>query len=113
GAPTWSRTIADLTAHILAQAPRDRDEAGDWWRDRTGIYHLSGGGETSWAGFAEAIFAAANLACRVDAIPGTDYPTPAKRPMNSRMSNQKLLDTFGIAAPHWHVALKQHLESEG
>nr|WP_321787631.1 dTDP-4-dehydrorhamnose reductase [Burkholderia pyrrocinia] len=109
GAPTWSKTIATLTAHILAQAKgvgeADRDA---WWRERSGIYHLCASGSTSWHGFAEAIFDASTLAHKpkVKPIPASSYPTPATRPANSRMSTDKLSRTFGICAPDWHDALR-------
>ena len=114
GAPTWSRTIADLTAHIVAQGLAQSNAAAhaqaDWWQQKSGVYHLTGGGATTWAGFAEAIFEMKGLSCRVEHIPASEYPTPAKRPSNSRVSNEKLAQTFGIAAPDWRVSLKQCLE---
>ncbi|CAN7435766.1 dTDP-4-dehydrorhamnose reductase [Paraburkholderia hospita] len=107
GAPTWSNTIATLTAHIVAQSAAAEDSA-EWWRARTGVYHLTAGGSTSWHGFASAIFDRAGLdkTPRVLPIPATDYPTPAKRPVNSRMSNDKLEQVFGLRAPLWDDALR-------
>ncbi|WP_269531082.1 dTDP-4-dehydrorhamnose reductase [Chitinimonas sp. BJYL2] len=103
GAPTWSRTIAELSAHIVASRPD--------WAGVSGAYHLVNSGTTSWHGFAEAIFALA--AARGDKVPGTlgaiateAYPTPAKRPKNSRLSLDKLRETFGLVPPDWHDALK-------
>jgi dTDP-4-dehydrorhamnose reductase len=106
GAPTWSATIAALTAEVLAQAVA-ADDWNRWWDDHSGVYHLTAGGETSWCGFAEAIFAMSGLARRprVEPIPGSAYPTPAVRPCNSRLSNDKLTRTFGLRAPHWREAL--------
>ncbi|MCX4157473.1 MULTISPECIES: dTDP-4-dehydrorhamnose reductase [Paraburkholderia] len=107
GAPTWSNTIATLSAHLSAQAFAAEDGA-TWWSERSGIYHLCAGDATSWHGFASAIFELADLPNRPKAlpIPASDYPTPAKRPSNSRMSNEKLAQVFGLAAPHWRDALK-------
>lgn len=108
GAPTWSRTIAAMTAHIVAQAfAVPREERAQWWAVRTGTYHLSAAGETSWAGFAQAIFelALGQRAPKVVAIASSEYPTPARRPANSRLSNAKLAGVFGIGAPHWREAL--------
>jgi dTDP-4-dehydrorhamnose reductase len=107
GAPTWCNTIATLTAHIAAQSFAAPDRAS-WWRERSGIYHLCAGDATSWHGFASAIFELADLPQRPNAlpIPAADYPTPARRPSNSRMSNEKLARVFGLAAPHWRDALK-------
>ncbi|BFG74356.1 dTDP-4-dehydrorhamnose reductase [Paraburkholderia terrae] len=112
GAPTWSNTIATLTAHIVAQSEAAEDSAG-WWQTRTGVYHLTAGGSTSWHGFASAIFDRAGLdkTPRVLPIPATDYPTPAKRPVNSRMSNGKLEQVFGLRAPLWDDALRLCMEA--
>ncbi|MGI4816317.1 MAG: dTDP-4-dehydrorhamnose reductase [Janthinobacterium lividum] len=106
GAPTWSKTIAALVAHISAQGLAS--DAG-WWTEKAGVYHLSAAGSTSWAGFAQAIFDAAELSAKpiVEAIPASEFPVPAKRPANSRLSCDKLRATFGIQAPDWHGALLQ------
>ncbi|MEM5295106.1 dTDP-4-dehydrorhamnose reductase [Burkholderia sp. JPY481] len=107
GAPTWCNTIATLTGHLCAQGFAAEDGV-KWWNERSGIYHLCAGGSTSWHGFASAIFELADLPNRPNTlpIPAADYPTPAKRPANSRMSNDKLARVFGLAAPHWKEALK-------
>ncbi|WP_434715336.1 dTDP-4-dehydrorhamnose reductase [Paraburkholderia sp. A3RO-2L] len=107
GAPTWANTIAALTANVLAQATAASD-ADEWWNRHSGIYHLTASGATSWHGFAEAIFSHAGLPKmpKVIPIPASAYPTPAKRPDNSRMSNDKLEASFGVRAPDWRVALK-------
>ena len=107
GAPTWCNTIATLSAHLAAQAFAAEDSA-KWWSERSGVYHLCAGDATSWHGFASAIFELADLPNKPNTlpIPAADYPTPAKRPANSRMSNEKLARVFGLAAPHWRDALK-------
>ncbi|MGF6923419.1 dTDP-4-dehydrorhamnose reductase [Paraburkholderia sp. 40] len=107
GAPTWCNTIATLSAHLCAQSFAAEDGA-KWWDERSGIYHLCAGDSTSWHGFASAIFELADLPNRPNTlpIPAADYPTPAKRPANSRMSNDKLARVFGLVAPHWRDALK-------
>lgn len=106
GAPTWSNTIAALSANVLAQAPAAG--VGDWWQEHSGIYHLTASGATSWHGFAEAIFEFSDLARKpvVKPIPAASYPTPAARPANSRISNDKLASTFGVRAPDWRDALR-------
>lgn len=111
GAPTWSNTIAGLTAHVVSQAFAEDDEAA-WWHARSDVYHLTAGESTSWHGFASAIFDLANLDRRPEVlpIPASDYPTPAKRPANSRMSNEKLAQVFGLRAPRWDDALRLCLE---
>lgn len=102
GAPTWSRTIADLTAHIVAQRPD--------WAGVSGVYHLVNSGTTSWHGFASAIFA--EVAAQggkvptLGAITTEQYPVPAKRPKNSRLALDKLQDTFGLVPPCWKEALR-------
>lgn len=105
GAPTWSRTIADTTALALAQA---RGHAG-WWEQNSGIYHLSGQGQTTWCGFTEAIVAGSGAACRVVPIGAADYPVPARRPANSVMSSAKLMERF-CALPSWDGALRLCME---
>jgi dTDP-4-dehydrorhamnose reductase len=110
GAPTWSVTIAALTANVLAQSiSADKD----WWAQNSGVYHLTAGGSTSWHGFAQAIFEHASLEKKptVKPIPAASYPTPAARPANSRMSNDKLAAAFGIRAPDWQDALLLSLAS--
>ncbi|RQZ66087.1 dTDP-4-dehydrorhamnose reductase [Burkholderia sp. Bp9004] len=105
GAPTWSKTIAAATAHIVAQGTASTGI--DWWARRSGVYHLTSAGATSWCGFAEAIFAAAmaQRAPKVVPIASSDYPTPAKRPANSRLALDKLGATFGLRMPDWRDAL--------
>lgn len=108
GAPTWAASIAEATAALVrrwqAGAP------GAW-----GLYHFSAGGETSWFGFAEAI--AAHLAtqnrlrARLLPIPSSDYPTPAPRPLNSRLDCSRLQREWGVALPGWRAALGQCLAS--
>ncbi|PHV12835.1 dTDP-4-dehydrorhamnose reductase [Chitinimonas sp. BJB300] len=109
GAPTWCRTIADLSSHIIARQPD--------WQGVSGTYHLVNSGTTSWYGFAEAIFRLA--AARGDKVPSTlndiateDYPTPAKRPQNSRLNQEKLHDTFGLIPPSWEEALAMCFEDQ-
>lgn len=106
GAPTWSNTIATSTSHIVAQGLAAKDQG--WWHERSGIYHLTAGGETSWHGFANAILdmAMGEKAPNVVPISTSDYPVPAKRPANSRMSHRKLSDTFGLTLPDWQNALR-------
>jgi dTDP-4-dehydrorhamnose reductase len=106
GAPTWARTIAVATSHIVAQGAAAAD--AEWWARRSGVYHLTSAGETSWCGFAEAIFdiAMGSRAPAVVPISSSEYPTPAKRPANSRMSLEKLSEVFGLRMPEWGDALR-------
>lgn len=108
GAPTWSRLIAEATAQILAQClspARGADRPEPW-----GTYHLTCGGETSWYGFAAAIAELGGYPTRLNPIPSSDYPTPARRPTNSRLDNAKLARVFGLRLPHWREALKLCLD---
>jgi dTDP-4-dehydrorhamnose reductase len=109
GAPTWSRMIAEITAQILAQRLSLRFSG---LSEVSGVYHLTAGGRTSWHGFARAILdqeaAASRLKKipRLTPIPTSEYPLPAKRPMNSVLSNEKLYSVFGLGAPQWDAALE-------
>lgn len=102
GTPTPAALIADVTAQTLQHAG-----------GLSGTWHLTAAGETSWHGFAEAIFAEAvsagklARAPKVEAITTADYPTPAKRPAYSHLDVSKLESDFGIALPSWQDGLKQ------
>lgn len=112
GAPTSARALADATARILGS----RGAA----RENRGVYHVSASGSTSWHGFASEIARLERLdASRVVAIPSEKYPAPARRPRNSRLSNEKLLQRFGFVLPSWvanlatcHAALREGAEPE-
>jgi len=108
GAPTWCRDLAEATAQVLGQiaSPMSAANQAEPW----GIYHMTNAGETSWHGFAEAIqamdeFDETCAPAHLRPIPSSDYPTPAKRPLNSRLNNDKLKQTFGISLQDWHAAL--------
>ncbi len=115
GAPTWSRSLADATAQVLAQlAARDRALRPG---PLGGTYNATSAGETSWHGFASAILMdpagepRRGLRCRrVVPLTTPEYPTRAKRPPNSRLSNEKLERTFGLRLPTWERALELVLE---
>lgn len=71
-----------------------------------GTHHFSGAPDTSWAVFARAIMAEANLSCRITDIPTSAYPTPAKRPLNSRLDCSAFTQAFDIPRPDWRQDLK-------
>ncbi|MEO6298471.1 MAG: dTDP-4-dehydrorhamnose reductase [Paracoccaceae bacterium] len=73
-----------------------------------GTHHFAGSPDISWADFARAIMAAANLPCQITDIPSTAYPTPAKRPLNSRLDCTSLA-RFGIHRPDWRAAIPEIL----
>lgn len=110
GAPTWSRLIAEATALMLAKSTANgRFEPGD----RQGIYHLSCDGQTSWHGFACNIRDYSlekgllpESAARLEPIPSSEYPTPARRPKYSVLSNKRLFEEFGLALPDWDQTLR-------
>jgi dTDP-4-dehydrorhamnose reductase len=101
GAPTSAALIADVTAHMLRARLTGQGEGG--------IYHLTADGQTNWCDYAHFVLArAAERGMRlrvqpdaIEAIATKDYPTPAKRPANSRLSTAKLRDTFGLHLPPW------------
>ena len=74
-----------------------------------GILHFAGAPDLSWADFARAIMAQAGLACVINDIPSTAYPTPAKRPLNSRLDCSGLA-AFGLVRPDWRVGLNSILQ---
>jgi dTDP-4-dehydrorhamnose reductase len=102
GAPTWCRTIAEITAQIVAQSMAVTDWR-QWWLEKSGTYHLSARGDTSWYGFTQAILDRSALPKRPHVIPiaTADYPTPAQRPMYSVLSCDKLECVFGLSMPYW------------
>lgn len=102
GTPTPAALIADVTAEALQHTG-----------ELSGTWHLTASGQTSWHGFAEAIFAEALArgvlakVPSVEAIASAEYPTPAKRPSWSVLDNNKLQQDFGIALPAWQDGLKR------
>nr|WKF58536.1 dTDP-4-dehydrorhamnose reductase [Paraburkholderia busanensis] len=114
GAPTWANTLAALTACVIAQARGgNEDNAREWWRARSGIYHLTAGGQTSWHGFADAIFELAGRDNRpeLEPIAAASYAAAARRPQNSVLSNEKFVQAFGMRSPDWQDALKLCLQA--
>lgn len=109
GAPTWARAIAEATSQVLGLWLSPGASADDR-RQLSGIYHMSCQGQTSWHGFARAIFAhlrgRGEKVAKLAAIKTADYPLPAKRPANSILSGDRLRHTFGLSLPHWQQALK-------
>lgn len=108
GVPTGAALIADVTAQVI----RYYDFNPDQHHDLHGHYHLAPQGETSWYDYAQFIFEKARQKGielqikQVEAIPTTAYPTPAKRPLNSRLNTQKLQQTFYIHLPEWQQGVE-------
>jgi dTDP-4-dehydrorhamnose reductase len=105
GTPTsaldLATTIATIARHLV-----DRPED----RSLRGIFHMTNGGATTWAGFASEIFRLATERggsyARVISIPTSQYPTPAKRPASSRLATAKLAERYGVRPPPWTNALR-------
>ncbi|WP_024930081.1 dTDP-4-dehydrorhamnose reductase [Methylophilus sp. OH31] len=111
GAPTSDTAIAKAVTELVTRWHQEDDT-------QRGVYHLVNSGETSWFGFASEIVAQYHalesvrgwpaLAVQaVQPIAAAEYPTPAKRPANSRLSTAKLEQTFGVTLPEWSIALNQ------
>jgi len=108
GAPTWCRDLAEATAQVLSQIASSIHAANK--TEPWGVYHMTNAGETSWHGFAEAIqaldeFDETCAPAHLLPIPSSDYPTPAKRPLNSRLNCDRLERTFGLRLQDWRAAL--------
>ncbi|MBB3102593.1 dTDP-4-dehydrorhamnose reductase [Azomonas macrocytogenes] len=107
GAPTWAGTIASITAQLIRR-----------WQDEKqalkGLYHLTSTGETSWNGFATSIgerLKELNKPCaRIERISSKDYPSAARRPLNSRLDCSRLQREWNVHLPHWESALSRCLE---
>jgi dTDP-4-dehydrorhamnose reductase len=97
GSPTYMLDLAPLLCDMVQT-------------ERYGTYHATNEGICSWAGFAEEIFHQAGIPCIVHAIPTTDYPTPAKRPANSRLSKEKLTANGFSRLPSWQDAVHRYLK---
>ena len=109
GAPTWAGTIAASTGALIE---RWRDGAPGAW----GVYHLTASGETSWFGFAEAIgqqlINSGKPCAALEPIASSAYPTPAARPLNSRLDCSLLQRQWGVSQPDWHDALLECLAQQ-
>ena len=109
GSPTTSECIAQATAQIVAQvlAP------GGGLAGRSGVYHLTSSGATTWFGFARTFLSRQPVVPKLTPIPTSEYPVPAKRPVNSVLACQRIADTFGVRMPAWEDALDLVLETLG
>jgi len=113
GAPTGADLLADVTAHAIRQVTEQVDLADTC----AGIYHLVASGETSWYEYAKHVLAQAQLvqpaiqmkASQIDPVPTSAFPTPARRPHNSRMSTGKLQHVFGLTPPPWQTGVNRML----
>lgn len=107
GAPTGAELLADCTAHAIRIAQENHDVAG--------LYHLVASGVTTWHDYAALVFAEARKADiplalnQLNKVPTIAYPTPARRPNNSRLNNEKFQCTFGLVLPNWENGVKRML----
>jgi len=112
GAPTWSHSIAFSTAQVIERALKMESQGNIW-----GIYHLTAAGHTSWHGFAQEIFdrvkSGGKDMSQLEKIEASEYPLPAKRPLYSLLSNQKLLETFEVSLPNWKDGLHLCMDNIG
>lgn len=115
GNPTSAGDLADALLSISNQIL-----ASESWQDWSGLYHLAGTGDTTWADFARKIFMEAvkygHSGAEVKGIPSSAYPTPTKRPENSRLDCSKAHTVFGVRLPHWAdstaTVVKEHFLSQ-
>ncbi|MBA8783656.1 MULTISPECIES: dTDP-4-dehydrorhamnose reductase [Aeromonas] len=107
GAPTGAELLADCTAHAIRSAQHKPEVAG--------LYHLIASGTTTWFDYAQLVFAKARAAgvelavTQVNAVPTSAFPTPAKRPHNSRLDTTKFQRTFNLRLPDWTVGVERML----
>ena len=101
--------LADVTAHALRAAVQNPQLSG--------LYHLTAAGETTWHAYATYVIEQARLAgvaikvaqSAIQAVPSNAFPTPAQRPLNSRLNTSKLQHVFGLSLPHWQIGVKRML----
>ena len=109
GAPTGAELLADVSAHAIRQVLQRPQDAG--------IYHLAASGETTWHGYAKHVLAQAQraqeaikiIAKEVASVSTSAFPTPARRPHNSRLNTAKLQATFGLTLPPWQQGVDRML----
>lgn len=105
GGPTSARAIANACLEIAAQLRASPSKSG--------VYHYSGAPDVSWAEFAQQIFDKASLNVKVTGIPTAEYPTPAARPLNSRLDCSDTYRIFGVKQPDWRAELDGVLSDLG
>lgn len=107
GAPTGADLLADCTAHAISAVQRDSTVAG--------LYHLVASGTTTWFEYASLVFTEARKAgvelalIKAKPLPTSSYPTPAQRPLNSRLDNRKFQHIFSLHLPEWQTGIRRML----
>ena len=110
GAPTGADLLADVTSHAIRHAVQHPEHLG--------LYHCVAGGETTWHAYAEFVIATARQLCpelafkvqAINAVPTSAFPTPAKRPYNSRLNTRKLQTALGLHLPNWQQGVRRMLQ---
>ncbi|MBT6960807.1 MAG: dTDP-4-dehydrorhamnose reductase [Rhodospirillaceae bacterium] len=113
GTPTWARSLAQITGHVVARA---LDRGPTWLMERRGLYHVCAPDHTNWHCLAQEVIGACTSSARAKAttpIATKDYPLPATRPLHSVMDSSKFLDVFGLQLPPWRQQLSHMLEDQG
>lgn len=108
GAPTSARELASATRRVIESTAQRKPECA------TGIYHMTCAGQTTWFGFAQAIFAKMHAEkpwASLTGITSSEYPAPARRPANSVLSNERLKADFEVELPSWEAALDGALQT--
>ena len=100
GTPTNANDIAKAIVDIIKTEVKT-----------PGIYHFTNAGKTTWFGFAEAIKELTNSEIKINPIPSSAYPTPAKRPAYSVLDTSKIKDVYGVKVPDWKESLKDLLKN--
>ena len=106
GAPTSARLVAQATTNVVFDLLSGGKPDIERLKEIGGLYHLTAAGRASWFEFAQAILAGQPGSARVLPIPATAYPTPARRPQNSVLDNEKLQRQFGFRLPDWKIGLE-------
>ena len=109
GAPTGADLLADVTAHAIRHLQQHPEHAG--------LYHCVAAGETTWNSYAKYVLSRASIensaikiiANEVAPVPTSAFPTPARRPLNSRLDTTRLRDTFGLTLPDWRIGVRRML----
>jgi dTDP-4-dehydrorhamnose reductase len=112
GAPTGADLLADVTAHLIARVGRSEPAGG-----LSGTYHVAAAGEATWNSYAKHILSSVKrsfpaikiIANDVLAVPSSHFPTPARRPLNSRLDTRRLCQTFRLQLPHWQQGVDRLL----
>ncbi len=106
GAPTGADLIADVSAHIIRQVLSEKDEQS------RGIYHLTAHNYVSWFDYAKFVIehSSKSIVKQLHSVPSSAFPSAARRPLNSRLSTNKLEQRFGLTMPEWHHGVLRMLE---